>query len=49
VVPDQDNIVVPEQASVVLSRYREQENLDGQDKSEGKNPQSKRFGQIQNV
>ena len=49
VVPDQDNIVVPDQASVVLPRYREQENLEGQDKPEGKNPQSKRFGQIQNV
>ena len=49
VVPDQDNSVVPYQANVVLPNYCEQENLDGQEKSEDKNPQSKRFGQIQNV
>ena len=49
VVPDQDNSVVPDQANVVLPNYCEQENLDGQEKSEGKTPQSKRFGQIQNV
>ena len=48
-VPDQDDIVVADPASVVLTKYLEQGNLNGQEKSEGKNPQSKRFGQIQNV